>query len=71
MSNVTKKENYNNRMRRSLGRFHIHHLDSREGEVNHILLLLSDKNRIIPRSAIDEANIATFTSKILTNEREI
>ena len=29
------------------------------------LLLLSDKNIIIPKSAIDEANIAPFTSKIL------
>ena len=29
------------------------------------VLLLSDKNRIIPKSAIDEANIATFTSKLL------
>ena len=28
-------------------------------------LLLSDKNRIIPQSAIDEANIVTFTTKIL------
>ena len=26
---------------------------------------MSGKNRIIPKSAIDEANIATFTSKIL------
>ncbi len=34
-------------------------------------LLLSDKKRIIPKSAIDGANIATFTTKILTNEREI
>ena len=34
-------------------------------------ILLSDRNRIIPKSAIDEANIATFTTKILTNEREI
>ena len=31
----------------------------------HYFLLLSDKNRIIPKSAIDEANIATFTTKIL------
>ena len=36
-----------------------------------IFIEVSDKNRIIPRSAIDEANIATFTTKILTNEREI
>ena len=35
------------------------------------VLLLSDKNRIIPKSAIDEANIAPFTSKIPINEREI
>ena len=38
---------------------------------NIFILLLSDKNRIIPRSAIDKAHIATFTTKILTNEREI
>ena len=36
-----------------------------------LFLLLSDKNRIIPKSAIDEADIATFTTKIGTNEREI
>ena len=28
-------------------------------------LLLSDKNRIISKSAIDEADIAPFTTKIL------
>ena len=32
---------------------------------------MSDKNRIIPKSAIDEANIATFTTKILrTREKK-
>ena len=29
------------------------------------VLLLSDKNRIIPKSVIDEADIATFSTKIL------
>ena len=42
--------------------------DIRKG---HIGILVSDKNIIIPKRAIDEANIAPFTSKILTNEREI
>ena len=31
----------------------------------HNKILQSDKNRIIPKSAIDKANIATFTTKIL------
>ena len=37
----------------------------------HNKILQSDKNRIIPKSTIDKANIATFTTKRLTNEREI